>query len=192
MCSLAEVVCSTPCLLAPLAEKSDVSVLEIEPTHFRQFLLYLYTDNADIDADNATGLLYASRKYDITALELKCLNFLKINLTVDNACVILEAAHRFDDIQLYQEALTLVKNEGETSLQTSGFLALSQVFVDKIVESDDLAAREHVVFNAVNSWAEAECGRQGREVTPHAKKSILGETLIKIQNRNIALCTQCE
>ncbi|XP_067655876.1 BTB/POZ domain-containing protein 6-like [Haliotis asinina] len=164
-----------------LAERSDVSVPEIEPSHFRQCLLYLYTDDADIDADNATGLLYASRKYDITALELKCLDFLKMHLSVDNACVILEAADRFDEKQLYQEALTLVKNEGEQSLLSSGFLALSQQFVDEILESDDLAAREHVIFTAVNNWAEAECGRQGRAITPQAKKSILGDTLMKVR-----------
>ncbi|XP_067655349.1 BTB/POZ domain-containing protein 6-like [Haliotis asinina] len=164
-----------------LAERSDVSVPEIEPSHFRQFLLYLYTDNTDIDAHNVTALLYESRKYAITALESKCLEFLKTNLSVDNACVILEAADRLDVKHLYQEALALVKNEGEKSLQSSGFLALSQEVVDRIVESDDLAAREHVIFTAVNNWAEAECGRQARAITPENKKSILGETLMKVR-----------
>ncbi|XP_067655543.1 BTB/POZ domain-containing protein 6-like [Haliotis asinina] len=164
-----------------LTEKNSVSVPEIAPKHFRQFLLYLYTDDTDIDAQNVTALLYASRKYAITALGAKCRKFLKINLSVDNACVILEAAYRFDENLLYKKVMTLVNNNGEKSLQSSGFMALSQELVDKIVESDDLAAREHVIFTAVNNWAEAQCKRQGREVTPENKKSILGETLMKVR-----------
>ncbi|XP_071099516.1 BTB/POZ domain-containing protein 6-like [Haliotis cracherodii] len=164
-----------------LAETSEVSVPEIEPKDFRQFLLYLYSDNTTVDADNVTALLYASRKYAITALESQCLEFLEKHLNVDNACVILDAAHHFDQSQLFQKALTLIKDTGERSLQSSGFLTLRQVLLHQIVESDDLSAEEHVIFNAVNSWAEAECGRQGREVTPEIKRTVLGETLLKVR-----------
>ncbi|XP_046378803.1 BTB/POZ domain-containing protein 6-like [Haliotis rufescens] len=165
----------------PLAEKSDVSIPEIEHKDFKQFVLYLYTDTTHIDADNVTALLYASRKYATTTLESQCLEFLENNLSVENACVVLEAAHHYDQSHLYKEALTLVKSEGDKSLQSLGFLALSHVLVDQIVELDDLVAGEHVIFNAVNSWAEAECGRQAREVTPQAKRSILGETVMKVR-----------
>ncbi|XP_046378807.2 BTB/POZ domain-containing protein 6-like isoform X1 [Haliotis rufescens] len=165
----------------PLAETSEVSVPEIEHKDFRQFLLYLYTDNTTVDADNVTALLYASRKYAITALESQCLEFLEKHLNVDNACVILDAAHRFDQSQLFQKAFTLIKDTGERSLQSSGFLTLSQVLLQKIVESDDLLAEEHVIFSAVNSLAEAECRRQGREVTPEIKRTVLGETLLKVR-----------
>ncbi|XP_048242571.1 BTB/POZ domain-containing protein 6-like [Haliotis rufescens] len=165
----------------PLAETSEVNVPEIEPKDFRQFLLYLYTDNTTVDADNVTALLYASRKYAITALESQCLEILEKHLNVDNACVILDAAHRFDQSQLFQKALTLIKDTGERSLQSSGFLTLSQVLLQKIVESDDLLAEEHVIFSAVNRWAEAECRRQGREVTPETKRTVLGETFFKVR-----------
>ncbi|XP_048242425.1 BTB/POZ domain-containing protein 6-like [Haliotis rufescens] len=144
-------------------------------------LKYLYTDNTTVDADNVTALLYASRKYAITTLESQCLEFLEKHLNVDNACVILDAAHRFDQSQLFQKALTLIKDTGERSLQSSGFLTLSQVLLHQIVESDDLLAEEHVIFSAVNCWAEAECRRQGREVTPEIKRTVLGETLLKVR-----------
>ncbi|XP_071099513.1 BTB/POZ domain-containing protein 6-like [Haliotis cracherodii] len=165
----------------PLAETSEVSVPEIEPKDFRQFLLYLYTDNTTVDADNVIALLYASRKYAITALESQCLEVLEKHLNVDNACVILDAAHRFDQIQLFQKALTLIKDTGERSLQSSGFLTLRQVLLHQIVESDDLLAEEHVIFSAVNRWAEAECRRQGREVTPETKRTVLGETFFTVR-----------
>ncbi|XP_067655204.1 BTB/POZ domain-containing protein 6-like [Haliotis asinina] len=165
----------------PLAEKSDVSVPDIEPCDFKTFLLYIYTDNTTVDTDNVTALLYASRKYAITALESQCLEFLEKHLNADNACVILDAAHRFDQRHLCQRALTVIQDAGEKSLKSAGFLTLSHVLVDQIVESDDLAAEEHVVFNAVNSWAEAECGRKGREVTPDTKRSVLGDTLLKVR-----------
>ncbi|XP_067655767.1 BTB/POZ domain-containing protein 6-like [Haliotis asinina] len=164
-----------------LAEKSDVSVPDIEPSVFNKFLLYIYTDNTSVDAHNVTALLYASRKYAINALESQCLDFLEENLDVDNACVILDAAHRFDQRLLFQKAFTLIMKNGVKSLQSAGFLSLRQVLVDQIVGSDDLAAEEHVGFNAVNNWAEAECGRQGREVTPDTKRSVLGESLLKVR-----------
>ncbi|XP_046346950.2 BTB/POZ domain-containing protein 6-like [Haliotis rufescens] len=165
----------------PLAETSEVSVPEIEHKEFRQFLLFLYTDDTTVDADNVTALLYASRKYAIIALESQCLEFLEKHLNVDNACLILDAAHRFDQSQLFQKALTLIKDTGERSLQSSGFLTLRQGLLQLIVESDDLSAEEHVIFNAVNCWAEAECRRQGREVTPEIKRTVLGETLLKVR-----------
>ncbi|XP_067655160.1 BTB/POZ domain-containing protein 6-like [Haliotis asinina] len=165
----------------PLAEKSDVTVPDIEPGDFKTFLFYIYTDSTTVDADNVTALLYASRKYAITALESQCLEFLEKHLNADNACVILDAAHRFDQRHLCQRALTVIQDAGGKSLKSAGFLALSHVLVDQIVESDDLAAEEHVVFNAVNSWAEAECGRQGREITPDTKRSVLGDTLVKVR-----------
>ncbi|XP_046581171.1 BTB/POZ domain-containing protein 6-like [Haliotis rubra] len=164
-----------------LAGKSDVSVPDIEPNYFKHFLLYLYTDNTTVDVDNVTALLYISRKYAVDVLESECLEFLEENLNVDNACVVLDAADRFDQSSLFQKAFSLIMKNGERSLQSAGFLELSQVLVDQIVESDDLAVEEHVVFNAVNGWAEAECGRQGREVTPEAKRAVLGETLLKVR-----------
>ncbi|XP_046346952.2 BTB/POZ domain-containing protein 6-like [Haliotis rufescens] len=168
-------------LSGPRMKKSDISVPEIEYHHFKQFLIYLYTDHTKVDVDNATALLYASRKYAINTLESCCLEFLDEHLSADNACIILKSANRFGQSEFYQKALALVKGEGERSLQSPDFLALGQMLVDQIVESDDLVAREHVVFNAVNSWAEAECRRKGREATPDAKRSLLGGTLMKVR-----------
>ncbi|XP_067655514.1 BTB/POZ domain-containing protein 6-like [Haliotis asinina] len=161
-----------------LAERSDVSVPDIEPGVFNKFILYIYTDNTTVDAHNVTALLYASRKYTITGLESQCTQFLEQNLDVDNACLILDVAHSFDLNLLFRKAFTLILKKGDRSLRSTGFLALSKVLVDQIVESDDLTAWEPVIFNAVNSWAEAECGRQRREVTPEAKRTVLGESLL--------------
>ncbi|XP_046378810.2 BTB/POZ domain-containing protein 2-like [Haliotis rufescens] len=135
----------------PLEETSEVSVPEIEHKELRQFLLFLYTDDTTVDADNVTALLYVSRKYAITALESMCLEFLEKHLNVNNVFVILHAVYHMDESKLFQTALTFIKERGETSLQSSGFLTLSQVLVNQIVESNDLAAEEHVIFNAVNS-----------------------------------------
>ncbi|XP_046573822.1 BTB/POZ domain-containing protein 6-like isoform X2 [Haliotis rubra] len=162
------------------ATSSDVSVPDMTPDHFQQFLIYLYTDDTSLDSDNATVLLHAARKYAVTLLEGKCLQFLQRNLSVDNACGVLDIAYRYEYKELFEAALLFVKGQGQRCLQSQGFLMLSKELVDQIILSSDLIAFNHVVFHALDRWSEFECQRQGREITKKSKKAVLGRTLEKM------------
>ncbi|XP_071099606.1 BTB/POZ domain-containing protein 6-B-like isoform X2 [Haliotis cracherodii] len=163
-----------------VAKSSDVSVPDMTPNHFQQFLTYLYTDDTSVDSDNATVLLHAARKYAVTLLEDKCLQFLQLNLSVDNACSVLDIAYRYEYEELFEAALVFVKGQGQRCLQSQGFLMLSKELVDQIILSSNLIAFNHVVLNALDRWSEYECRRQEREITPESKKAVLGRTLEKM------------
>ncbi|XP_067655561.1 BTB/POZ domain-containing protein 6-B-like [Haliotis asinina] len=162
------------------AKSSDVRVPDMTPDHFKQFLIYIYTDDTSVDSDNATVLLHAARKYAVALLENKCLQFLQRNLTVDNACYVLDIAYRHGYVKLFDAALSFVKGHGQRCLQSHGFLMLSKELVDQIILTSDLIAFKHVVLKTLDRWSEFECQRQGREITKNSKKAVLGRTLEKM------------
>ncbi|XP_067654286.1 BTB/POZ domain-containing protein 6-B-like [Haliotis asinina] len=180
------VLISRSCVFAAILSEvnrvdTDLSIPDIEADDFHAFLVYLYTNEADLDPKNATSLLYAARKYGVGGLEDMCVDYLKENLTPLNACIVLEAAFQSNQMKLFSKALKMIHRNGNECLQTPSFLALSHTCVDQIVRPDDLEADETVVFEAVNKWAEAECKRQEFEITPKTKRQILGDVLMCVR-----------
>ncbi|XP_071104889.1 BTB/POZ domain-containing protein 2-like [Haliotis cracherodii] len=180
------VLISRSCVFAAILSEinrvdTDMAIPDIEADDFHTFLIYLYTNEAEIDPKNATSLLYAARKYGVGGLEDECVDYLKEHLTPLNACMILEAAFQSNQMKLYSKALKMIHRNGEECLKTPSFLVLSHTCVDQIVRSDDLVAEETDVFEAVDKWAEAECKRQEFEITPRNKRQILGDVLMCVR-----------
>ncbi|XP_041373901.1 BTB/POZ domain-containing protein 6-like [Gigantopelta aegis] len=168
-------------LTGPLAEQENIAVPDIESDIFEQFLIFLYTDDAILDSKNAVGLLYLSKKYDVTPLEQKCLAYLESSISSHNACVVMEQAHFYDEHDLKVKAKEYICENGNTVLKSPGFTDLCHSCVLEITETDKLVASEEEVFEAVNAWSEAECRRQGREITPVNKRSALGKALMNVR-----------
>ncbi|XP_046576006.1 uncharacterized protein LOC124284014 [Haliotis rubra] len=142
--------------------------------------MFLYADTTTLTAENVTGLLYLAKKYAVGSLERMCLTFLESSLTAKNACVILEQAHVFDEEKLFDRALELVVKHGATTVKSSGFTSLCASCFHKVVSADDFLTNDETSFNAALSWAETECKRQGREITPENKRLVLGETVYEL------------
>ena len=77
---------------------------------------FLYVDEVSLTPDNVTLLHYLGRKYDVEPLVQQCLEFLHARLTCDNACSILEQAHRFDEHELYKTSFEFVKENVQSCL----------------------------------------------------------------------------
>ncbi|XP_041372674.1 BTB/POZ domain-containing protein 2-like [Gigantopelta aegis] len=161
----------------PLAEQDEIIIPEVGHDIFEQFLRYLYTDDVTIDGVNVMGLLYVSKKYDVKHLDEKCLKYLSSSMTSDNACVILEEAHVFDEQELKEKALNFILENGNAALKSSGVTDLCQECLVRIIQADELAADEQSVFEAVVAWSENACRKQNKDVTPENRRQVLGEAI---------------
>ncbi|XP_041347836.1 BTB/POZ domain-containing protein 2-like [Gigantopelta aegis] len=161
----------------PLAEQDEIVIPEVEHDIFEQFLRYLYTDDVTMDGASVMGLLYVSKKYNVKTLEQKCLAYLSSSMTADNACVILEQAHVFDEQELKEKALTFILENGDAALKSSGVIDLCHECLVKIIQAEELVADEQSVFVAVLAWSESACRKQNKDVTHENRRQVVGEAI---------------
>ncbi|XP_041356595.1 BTB/POZ domain-containing protein 6-like [Gigantopelta aegis] len=168
-------------LTGPLAEQDNIEIPDIDPDVFDQFLKFLYTDDTFIDGRNVIGLLYASKKYDIVDLEKKCLNYMESSLTTHDVCTVMEQSHLYNEEDLMKQCLKYIWQNGDAVLKSDSFCNLCHDCFTKIIKADELEAGEASVFEASIYWSDAECRRQGREVTPENRRNFLGESIYLIR-----------
>ncbi|XP_048245930.1 BTB/POZ domain-containing protein 6-like isoform X2 [Haliotis rufescens] len=164
-----------------IPEMGQVLIPDIQTDNFKTFLRYLYTDEVELTPNTVLGLMYAARKYNITGLEKQCEEFCLQSLSPSNACLFLQQADLFDKEDLKDKALEVIKSNAEVSVASEGFCELSKECLKLILKADDMRVDEICIFRSVMSWAEAECRRQGKEVTPGEKRQVLGECLFLIR-----------
>ncbi|XP_046368522.2 BTB/POZ domain-containing protein 6-like isoform X5 [Haliotis rufescens] len=164
-----------------IPETDQVLIPDIQIDNFKAFLRYLYTDDVELTPNTVLGLMYAARKYNITGLETECEEFCLQSLSPSNACLFLQQADLFDKEDLKERALRVIKSNAEVSVASEGFRELSKECLKLILKADDMRVDEICIFRSVMSWAEAECRRQGREVTPEEKREVLGECVFLIR-----------
>ncbi|XP_071119149.1 BTB/POZ domain-containing protein 6-like [Haliotis cracherodii] len=167
-------------LCGPLAEKEEIKISDVEGEIFSEMLRYLYTDTSTLTAENVTGVLYLAKKYAVGGLERLCVTYLESSLTAENACVILEQAHVFDEEKLFDRALKVIVQNGDVAFESHGFKDLCKTCFKSVVISEDVLAKPETVFKAAVLWAEQMCNRQGREITPENKRLVLGDSVYDI------------
>ncbi|XP_065762851.1 BTB/POZ domain-containing protein 6 [Muntiacus reevesi] len=165
-----------------LAEvKSEIHIPDVEPAAFLILLKYMYSDEIDLEADTVLATLYAAKKYIVPALAKACVNFLETSLEAKNACVLLSQSRLFEEPELTQRCWEVIDAQAEMALRSEGFCEIDWQTLEIIVTREALNTKEAVVFEAVLSWAEAECKRQGLPVTPRNKRHVLGPALYLVR-----------
>ncbi|XP_046547330.1 BTB/POZ domain-containing protein 6-like isoform X2 [Haliotis rubra] len=165
----------------PLAEKGEVTIPDIEADIFKEFLRYMYTDEARINAETVTGLMYTSRKYSLDTLYDLCVTFLEESLSEDNVCQILEECHGYGELDLEQKALKILTEGGERVTKSPGFVGLCSECVGKLLKSDTLNLKEKDIFEAVLSWTKERCRKEGVSDTPENRRRLLGDMRIQLK-----------
>ncbi|XP_046576059.1 BTB/POZ domain-containing protein 6-like [Haliotis rubra] len=158
-------------LCGPLAEKEEIRIPDVEEEIFNGMLRFLYTDTTTLTAENVTGLLYLAKKYSVGGLERLCVAYLESSLTAENACVILEQAHVFDEETLFDRALNVIVQNGDVALESYSFKDLCQTCFQNIVSA--VSGEEYIVkpermFGAAILWAEEENKAKG--IGKHSRK----------------------
>lgn len=156
---------------------SEVELPDVEPSAFIALLKFLYTDEVSIGPETVMTCLYTAKKYAVPALEKACVDFLKRNLSSDNAFMLLTQARLFDEPQLSKLCLETIDKNTSEALAAEGFTDIDLETLCVVLERDTLGIRECKLFSAVCRWAEAECVRQSLPVTSENQRNVLGRAL---------------
>jgi hypothetical protein len=124
---------------------------------------------------------YAAKKYAAPRFENKCRGYITSHLSVDDVCTVLDQAVMFNDEKLQTNCLEFILKNSASVLQSSGFLELNAASLEKVLEGEHLTGLEEPVFDAVLSWADAECGRRKLELTGENRRTVLGRLLYLIR-----------
>lgn len=127
----------------------EIEVPDVEPAAFLAVLLFLYTDEIQIDPETVMTTLYTAKKYAVSPLEKHCVDFLRSNLTSDNAFLLLTQARLFDEPQLASVCLDTIDKFTNEALNADGFTDVDIDTLMVVLERDTLRIRESKIFQAV-------------------------------------------
>ena len=75
-------------------QEDEITLPDVEPAAFLALLKFLYSDEVQIGPETVMTTLYTAKKYAVPALEKHCVDFLKRNLSPDNAFMLLTQVTR--------------------------------------------------------------------------------------------------
>jgi len=162
-------------------EEDEITIPDVEPAAFLALLKFLYSDEVQIGPETVMTTLYTAKKYAVPALEKHCVDFLKRNLSPDNAFMLLTQARLFDEPQLAALCLECIDKNTPEALTADGFTDIDIDTLSAVLDRDSLRIKENKLFAAVLRWSEAECQRQALPVTVENKRSVLGRGLYQVR-----------
>ncbi|XP_041378945.1 BTB/POZ domain-containing protein 6-like [Gigantopelta aegis] len=148
-------------LTGPLAEQNEIEIPDIESDTFEQVLQYI-------------DYIYMLFLYTDDII-----------IDGNNVVRLFVMCNKYNIDYLEENCLKYIWQNGDAFLKSDSFCDLSYDFFVKVIEADQLKASEESVFEASIAWSEAECIRQGREVTPENRRSVLGDSMHLIRYSKI-------
>jgi len=162
-------------------QEDEITIPDVEPAAFLALLKFLYSDEVQIGPETVMTTLYTAKKYAVPALEKHCVDFLKRNLSPDNAFMLLTQARLFDEPQLAALCLECIDKNTPEALTADGFTDIDIDTLSAVLDRDSLRIKENKLFAAVLRWSESECQRQSLPVTVENKRSVLGRALGQVR-----------
>ena len=156
---------------------SVLDIPDVEPAAFLALLKFIYSDEVNIGPETVMTTLYTAKKYAVPALEKACVEFLKRNLSSDNAFMLLTQARLFDEPQLAALCLETIDKSTSEALNAEGFTDIDHDTLCVVLERDTLGIRESKLCAAVFRWSEAECRRTNLQPTPENQREVLARAL---------------
>ena len=159
--------------------KDSVEISDCEYESLLELFRFIYSDKANLNADNVMQLLYLSKKYMLPTLAEKCSAFLKENLNALNVFHILPDAQKYEEKDLTNHCWKLIETQTEEAVKSEGFVTVERSVLEELVEKNSLNIKEVELFKAVDCWAENECKKQGLVAEGSAKRRVLGERVVQ-------------
>ena len=165
-----------------LAEKNSVIHLkDTDEESFEEFLRFIYTDECNLTTDNAVSVMYISKKYLVTSLVVKCVNFWKENIKAENAMRTLENAVHFDEKNLEDSCWEFIKSNTKQVVASKEFNDINQTTLASLLKLDCVNATEVDLFRGVLNWSDSECSRKDIEPTRENKRSLIGDAIYDLR-----------
>nr|CAD7443978.1 unnamed protein product [Timema bartmani] len=149
-----------------LAEKNCINVPDLEPQIFNILLEYMYADSLKLKSvDEASGVLYASKKYMMPHLSCLCREYITNNIRPSNVLSIFEFAESIQETDLFYEPCVevIIKHTEEVLHLSKG--QMSGSFLTTILDQNSLNISELELFETALNWAYLECQEAGFQQT---------------------------
>ncbi|XP_033732472.1 BTB/POZ domain-containing protein 6-like [Pecten maximus] len=146
-------------------DEKDIEITDVSKDTFNVFLRYLYTDNIEINMDNVADILKVADKYMVEILIHKCHVYIEQHLDPDNVCRMRERYHSFPNEKLLAECRRVEEESACAVLKSAGFAERCRECAHELISSDYLPVDEHLIFETVIRWAQAECRKHHIAVT---------------------------
>ena len=159
--------------------KDSVEISDCEYESLLELFRFIYSDKANLNADNVMQLLYLSKKYMLPTLAEKCSAFLKENLNALNVFHILPDAQKYEEKDLINHCWKLIETQTEEAVKSEGFVTVERSVLEELVDKNSLNIKEVELFKAVDCWAENECKKQGLVAEGSVKRRVLGEHVVQ-------------
>ena len=163
---------------------SIIHVPDMEIYAFRTLLRFLYGDcnnpSLSITHDTVMSILYGAKKYCVLGLERLCVDFLKKNISVENALILLSQARLFDEAQLAAQCLEVIDKNAMYALQTPELLDIDLDTLMAILKRDTLGVREIKLWQTCVAWAKNKCKNKllnNQSITPDMIRQTLSGAL---------------
>ena len=159
--------------------KDSVEISDCEYESLLELFRFIYSDEANLNADNVMQLLYLSKKYMLPTLAEKCSAFLKENLNALNVFHVLPDAQKYEEKDLVNNCWKLIETQTVQAVKSEGFVTVERSALEELVEKNSLNIKEVELFKAIDFWAEKECKKQGLLAEGSAKRKVLGERVVQ-------------
>ncbi|KAF2879641.1 hypothetical protein ILUMI_26531 [Ignelater luminosus] len=114
-----------------MPEKGEVVITDISPGIFKMLLTYIYTDEINVKTfDQAFELYYAAKKYMMLHLQKECMKYIESGLSPKNVCKAYELAKLYEESDLIEKCLNMIKDDTNTILKEKSF---NEVNIDTLL-----------------------------------------------------------
>jgi hypothetical protein len=168
-----------------MAEKNDpIPIRDVQPEAFKALLEYIYTDRVDLGSfELACELCYCAKKYMLPFLVEECTKFLWSDLSPKKACRAYEFAKLFEEPVLMDKCLQIMRSKTNEVINESSWDDVELATLITLLDQDQLyVSSELDLFNALEKWAKAECGRKLLNISDlKLLNTVIGDALTKIR-----------
>ena len=163
-----------------LAEKSNsITLPDCEYESLLELFRFMYCDEVKLNEDNVMQVLYLAKKYILPSLVDRCSEYLEEILNTSNVFCVVSHAQSYGEKSLVKECWKMIDKHAEEVVKTEGFFTIKRSLLEELVNRDSLNIKEVDLFKAVDGWAAKECQRLGLTPKGTAKRSVLGEEIVK-------------
>ncbi|XP_058840243.1 BTB/POZ domain-containing protein 6-B-like [Topomyia yanbarensis] len=132
-----------------------INVTDLEHSAFSTLLEYIYTDTVVIESvDDVFELYRAAKKYMLQYVAEKCITHLMGKANPTNVLRVYELATFFDELQLKELCLRIIRNQTMEVIQDDGLENVELETLMMLMEQEQLSLiSELELFNAINRYA---------------------------------------
>jgi hypothetical protein len=150
---------SKPTIAALPSRAVVVKLPKVDAALFKILIECIYTDNlTGVDADSMLPFVSLANAFWVEKASVLAADLIGADVNDDNALELLQLSFKLGAPN--KEVTKFVEEHTEGILASDGFLKLKIDALTMFLGMDELGAEEAQVFEALQAWGKAECGRQ--------------------------------